>query len=165
MAATGTGPTPCGNKPTFNLHKLCRNGDMKKIRKLLDSMEVSELTELLSNRNVLAGYTPLHVAVDAGHDVVVDYLLSRTKGAHVNCTSISGYTPLHLAASSGHVGCVRVLLKHGADISITNEYGARPKQVAELCGRGSVVRLLRSEGIAIGSSHVSLLVLDLHIYV
>ena len=128
------------------LHKLCHDGNMKKIMKFVDSIDVSELADKLANRKGVFGYTPLHEAVASGKSEVLDFLLSKTKNAHVNCRANSGYTPLHLAASSGHRDCVRTLLKHEADIGITDEYNKTPKQTAELSSKGSIVRLLRSEG-------------------
>lgn len=128
------------------LHKLCHEGNLKKVQKFVDKLEENELAEKLSNRKGVFGYTPLHEAVASGKSNVLNYVLDRTNNAHVNCRANSGYTPLHLAASSGHGECVRTLLQHGADISITDEYGKTPKQTAELSSKGSIVRLLRSEG-------------------
>lgn len=128
------------------LHKLCQDGNLRKVRGFVDQLDGETLTEKLANRKGVFGYTPLHEAVASGHQKVLDYLLSSTENAHVNCRANSGYTPLHLAASSGHGECVKVLLNHGADISITDEYGKTPKQTAELSSKGSIVRLLRSEG-------------------
>ena len=128
------------------LHKLCQDGNVKRVKEFVEQLDGDTLTEKLANRKGVFGYTPLHEAVASGHQKVLDFLLQRTNNAHVNCRANSGYTPLHLAASSGHGECVRVLLGHGADIAITDEYGKTPKQTAELSSKRSIVRLLRSEG-------------------
>jgi len=128
------------------LHKLCQDGNVKRVKEFVEQLDEDTLTEKLANRKGVFGYTPLHEAVASGHQKVLDFLLERTSNAHVNCRANSGYTPLHLAASSGHGECVRVLLGHGADIGITDEYGKAPRQTAGLSYKRSIVRLLRSEG-------------------
>ena len=129
------------------LHKLCHEGNLKRVTNFVEKLDDKSLAEKLANRKGVFGYTPLHEAVASGKADVLDYLLKRTKDAHVNCRANSGYTPLHLAASSGHGLCVKKLLEHSADISITDEYGKTPKQTAELSSKASIVRLLRSEGM------------------
>ena len=105
------------------------------------------LAAKLANRKGVFGYTPLHEAVASGKADVLNYLLTATRDAHVNCKANSGYTPLHLAASSGHWDCVKTLLDHSADISIADEYGKTPKQTAELSSKTSIVKLLICEGV------------------
>ena len=124
------------------LHKLCHDGNLRKIKDFVEKLDEKTLGEKLANRKGALGYTPLHEAVARGKADVLDYLLEKTN-THVNCRANSGYTPLHLAARSGHGACVRKLLEHRADISITDEYGKTPKQMAK---KASIVRLLRSEG-------------------
>ena len=120
---------------------------MKKIRAFVEKLDERALADKLAKRKGMFGYTPLHEAAASGKAEVLDYLLEKTKNAHVNCRANSGYTPLHLAASLGHGDCVSKLLEHSADISITDEYGKTPKQTAELSSKlASIVRLLRSEG-------------------
>lgn len=128
------------------LHKLCHEGNLNKVKEFVLRLDEDTLKEKLANRKGVFGYTPLHEAVASGKADVLDYLLKKTKDAHVNCRANSGYTPLHLAASSGHWDCVKTLLDHTADISITDEYGKTPKQTAELSSKASIVRLLICEG-------------------
>jgi len=127
------------------LHKLCHDGNIRKVREFVEKLDDKSLAEKLANRKGVFGYTPLHEAVASGKAEVLDYLLDKTKNAHVNCRANSGCTPLHIAATSGHSECVRKLLEHSADISITDEYGKTPKQTGS---KASIVRLLRSEGNA-----------------
>ena len=128
------------------LHNLCHEGNLSKVKEFVQKLTDQTLTEKLANRKGVFGYTPLHEAVASGKADVLDYLLKRTKDAHVNCRANSGYTPLHLAASSGHWDCVKTLLDHTADISINDEYGKTPKQTAELSSKTSIVKLLICEG-------------------
>ena len=128
------------------LHKLCHDGNLKKIKTFVEDIDPQILGEKLANRKGVFGYTPLHEAVASGKPEVLRFLLARTGNANVNCRANSGYTPLHLAASSGHGKCVRALLEHGADIGCVDEYGKTPKQTAELSSKSSIVKLLRSEG-------------------
>jgi ankyrin repeat protein len=51
-----------------------------------------------------------------GNYEIVKVLLS--KGAHVNALNLGG-TALHVAASNGRDDLVKILLDHGADVSIT----------------------------------------------
>jgi Ankyrin repeats (3 copies) len=46
----------------------------------------------------LQGWTPLHTAVSAGHDLVVERLIGVD--ADVNAVTSGGQTPLHYAASN-----------------------------------------------------------------
>lgn len=140
------------SKPSFlhddsKLHKLCQDGNYRKVTEFVNNItDPKALEDRLANRKGVFGYTPLHEAVASGHHKVLDFLLGKAGDGHVNCRANSGYTPLHLAASSGHGECVRVLLRHNADISVTDEYGKTPKQTAELSSKSSIVKILRSAG-------------------
>ena len=101
------------------------------------------LESFLSNRKGASGYTLLHEVAVSGHYRILDLLLHKAGSELANCRANRGYTPLHLAARKGNVECVRVLLRHDADISATDEYGKLPIQTAE---KSNVVRILRSAG-------------------
>ena len=130
------------------LHKLCREGNMTKLRDYVDRIADKVLLgRMLANRRGISGYTPLHEAVVGRKPEVLKYLLSLTGNASMNCvTRTSGYTPLHLAASIGDRKCLQELLAHGADISHVDGYGKTPKQIAKLRSKGDIVKLLHSEG-------------------
>ena len=125
------------------LHKLCHDGNMKKIREYVNRVgDVMHLTKILTRKKGFSGYTPLHEAAASGKPEVLKYLLDLTGSANVDCrTSINRNTPLHLAASNGHVMCVRELLAHGADISCVDKSGRVPK-----AANARIAKILRSEG-------------------
>ena len=130
-----------------DFHKLCREGDLDRVKAVVGQVEASALVEILGCRKGVLGFTPLQEAVANGHAKVLEYLLVKTDDSHVNTQSNSGYTPLHLAASSGQKECAEVLLEHSADMTITDEWGKTPLQAAELNARKSIIYLLKNEGV------------------
>lgn len=53
---------------------------------------------------------------------------------HVDLKDKQGFSPLHVACMSGDLGAARCLLKHGADVGVTNDKGSTPLHWA--CSRG-----------------------------
>ncbi len=93
------------------------------------------------------GYTALHSALErsvADRHHVLRLLLAA--GAPVNRNGIHGYTPAHFAAAKGDVEALRLLIDHGADLSIRTEIDkyATPLEVARFRGRNDVVQFLES---------------------
>ncbi len=95
------------------------------------------------------GYTPIHSAIEreAGDKVEVLTLLLRA-GAPVNLKGINDWTPAHMAAARDDVASLRVLVQHGADLSIRTEIDdyATPLEEARNLGSLNAVRFL--EGAA-----------------
>ncbi|KAI9930699.1 hypothetical protein AWENTII_007325 [Aspergillus wentii] len=60
-------------------------------------------------------------------------------------------TPLHSAARAGSVGCVRLLLRRGADVNAVDYIGRTPLYHAAENGDGSVIQLLVGCGARIGT--------------
>jgi Ankyrin repeats (many copies)/Ankyrin repeat len=58
--------------------------------------------------------TPLHLAVDSGHEDIVELLLANK--ADINAKNKLGETPLDLAVEGGQTNIAKVLLAHGAKI-------------------------------------------------
>jgi len=75
------------------------------------------------NATINHGETPLHRAVLTNNVALVQLLIEI--GANPNIQQAQGMTPLHFALSAGkdRVQVVRLLLRHGADSSVTDEYG------------------------------------------
>ena len=74
------------------------------------------------------GWTPLHIASEAGHKEVVRELLAH--GAEIEATDKDGDTPLHLACITGRQDAARELLGSGADAMAENEKGNTPLHFA-----------------------------------
>ena len=77
--------------------------------------------------------TALHKAVREGHIDTVSALLVT---CDVNAESNIGMTPLHWACVTGNREIVELLLQHGADPNMRNEYidGMTPANMAESLG-------------------------------
>lgn len=93
----------------------------------------------------LGGFTPLHLASQAGHTAAIESLLAS--GGVVNVATATGATPLMLAAASGNVGAVGALLDRGADIHARDAaHGETSLMFAAALDRAAVTRLLIARG-------------------
>ncbi|KAH8744645.1 ankyrin repeat-containing domain protein, partial [Hyaloscypha finlandica] len=88
------------------------------------------------------GNSPLSLAVEYGHDLVVEEILTRQK-LDVDPTqwdgTYSGRTPLHWAAEKGYEKIARSLLENGASVNARTAYGNSPLSLATEYGRDLVV--------------------------
>jgi ankyrin repeat protein len=90
-----------GNTVELSLHELAKTGDVEKIQKLLNVVDI-EARDQENN-------TILHIASYYGHETLVEYLLDR--GAKTDATNNDKRIPLHLASQLGHVKVVKQLLR------------------------------------------------------
>eukprot|EP00731_Ephydatia_muelleri_P035937 Em0180g4a len=131
-----------------DLRRFCKEGNLKEIKRIVDTLGKSALGFDERFRNGTLWYTPLHEAAANGHETLLDYWLEF--GFDVNCRTPGGDTPLHVAAGNGRVDCVRVLLKRNAEVGAQNNIGKTPRQSAEQCSsaerRAECSRVLTSEG-------------------
>ena len=78
-----------------------------------------------------------------GRSDICRYLLDTCGAQSVNAQDINGDTALHRAAEAGHLEVVRVLLEFGADLSIKNNKGETPLDMARENKHSDVVEVLQ----------------------
>jgi hypothetical protein len=95
------------------------------------------------------GRTPLHLAVANGHLLCVQALLEG--GANPNLKHVEGNTPLHTIVLTDNQkphrqreAIARLLLVHGADLTIRNGDGKRPLDIALARNRTDLLSLFQT---------------------
>jgi hypothetical protein len=84
--------------------------------------------ERLLNARDNVGDTAMHLAASAGHEDVVEALISWQ--AEVDTRNLAGRTPLHAASMNAHLGCIEMLLRAGANPRVRDLEMRRP---ADMC--------------------------------
>ncbi|XP_056124271.1 poly [ADP-ribose] polymerase tankyrase-1 isoform X1 [Rhinichthys klamathensis goyatoka] len=133
------GGSGCGTSGAFReLFEACRNGDVSRVKKLVDSVNV--------NAKDMAGRksTPLHFAAGFGRKDVVEHLLQA--GANVHARDDGGLIPLHNACSFGHAEVVSLLLCQGADSNSRDNWNYTPLHEAAIKGKIDVCIVLLQHG-------------------
>ena len=87
--------------------------------------------------------TPLHAALDGGHQFVALLLVER--GAEIGWPDSQSRTPLHIACR-GCTDVVSVLISRGVDLNAEDDSGETPLHVASQWGRGDIIQLLLDHG-------------------
>uniref|UniRef100_A0A9J8DME6 Poly [ADP-ribose] polymerase n=2 Tax=Cyprinus carpio TaxID=7962 RepID=A0A9J8DME6_CYPCA len=133
------GGSVCGTSGAFReLFEACRNGDVSRVKRLVDSVNV--------NAKDMAGRksTPLHFAAGFGRKDVVEHLLQT--GANVHTRDDGGLIPLHNACSFGHAEVVSLLLCQGADPNARDNWNYTPLHEAAIKGKIDVCIVLLQHG-------------------
>jgi ankyrin repeat protein len=68
------------------------------------------------------GWGPIHVCAAEGNQEIMKILVEDFK-ANVNQRTEYSYTPAQLAAKNHNIGCLIELMKHNADVTLTNRSG------------------------------------------
>ena len=135
------------------IHQLCCQGDLNEIKRRFSQLSETQIEHALSLKRGQIEFIPIHAAATNGRVEVLDYLLEWSCAEHLinSQTGNNGYTALHLAVIGGHAHCVRVLLKHGADVRITDRGGKTAKQRAQAKKSTEIVSIFVSQGKLIAS--------------
>jgi len=83
----------------------------------------------------------LRLAAEKGYVNIVESLV-QLKGVNISSTDSAGDTALHLAARKGHLNIVRLLLEHGAILSLRSNSGDTPLSLAAWKGHVEVVQYI-----------------------
>ncbi|UCE22743.1 MAG: ankyrin repeat domain-containing protein [Candidatus Aminicenantes bacterium] len=120
---------------TQDIHKAVRNGDIEKVKQLLEKdKELVKLRDINNN-------TPLHLACRAAHKEIVELLILN--GADVDAKNDYGRSPLHLAwREKGSARISQILIENGADIDLKNNFGETPLSVAVAVGNEDMLNVL-----------------------
>ena len=88
----------------------------------------------------------MHIACQRGHCEVVNEIASLVpKWIDAADSNKDMYTPLHYACEHSHETVVSLLLKHGANVSLTREEGWSPLHIAVMKQFTEGVKLLLNE--------------------
>ena len=126
---------PTDRIPSINVINDALNGKLEKAKALLKANP-----NLVNSKASYANLTPLHLAVEYGHEDVAKLLLSYR--ADIEAEAYGGWTPLLNAVFGGHRDLVELLLKNKADVNVRADNGFTPLHWAAQFGQKEVVELL-----------------------
>ena len=121
------------------IHKAAYNGDIKKVRELLQKGVKPD------ERDSFGG-TALHAAMFQQNMEIVKLLLQNGFNLDAQGTQ-NGYTPLHDAVWANNLGAVKLLLGEGAKTNLRGKDGLTPLGKAKNEGKTEIVRDMESRGI------------------
>ena len=108
----------------------------------------------LSERPLSPFGSPLHYAAFCGLCSIVKVLAIQ----HPEDVNSRGFddksTPLHLASGKGHVDVARLLVEHGAEVTVQDNDGSTPLHFAVWAGNLDVARLLVDHGADVTAQDV-----------
>ena len=92
-----------GKRGDSPLHMYARAGNLRKIIEIIQNCESDDCKTLLCKQNQ-EGETPLYVAAENGHAMVVGEFMKYLDLHTASIGARSGYDPFHIAARQGHIG-------------------------------------------------------------
>ena len=126
----------CGERE-LAFHKHAMEGDLEKLKE-----DIQAGGAKMVNCKGLSGQRVIHNATEAGHFVIVQYLI-KEHSCDVNVKDDSGCTPLHLAAHGGYVLIAELLVSLPVCfVDPEDMYGRTPLHYAAKNGHLNVVQLL-----------------------
>lgn len=130
-----------------DLYIAARDGQLQRMKALLESKEKDEVTKFVTAKT--EGATPLIMACRNGHLSIVEYIVEKC-GADVEQVgtvtfdgeSIEGAPPLWCAAAAGHLDIVKLLIKKGSGVNNTTYTNSTPLRAACFDGHLDIVKYL-----------------------
>ena len=97
----------------------------------------------LYERHPIFNRTTVGTAAYYGNEEAVETLLKKdSRLANIGST-VDGWTPLEDATLKANVEIVKILLKYGANPTLTDKHGGTPMDMATKFGKGEIVKVLR----------------------
>ena len=132
----------CGTTTAMLIHKAAFDGNIKALKRHLDS-------GVDANARSGSENTPLHAAAYRGRTEVVELLVAH--GADVNARDVRGWIPLHQAVDQGHTQAAELLIAKGADVNARMKGGGFTSlDMAYLKEHTELADLLREYGAKTG---------------
>ncbi|BAS85745.1 Os03g0679800, partial [Oryza sativa Japonica Group] len=140
-----------GMPPQMEFLMACTDGDVARLKEVVDSMDEDDRQSLTSVR--MEGYEPLFEAASSGKIDLCKYLVEEL-GFDVNAEANhdSGMTPLFCAVLDGQEITVKYFLDKGADPNKKDAAGFAPLHEAAKKGHVGIARLLLSKGASVDVS-------------
>ncbi|KDO51602.1 hypothetical protein CISIN_1g006802mg [Citrus sinensis] len=91
-----------GKRGDLQLHLAARAGNLSRVMEILQSCDANEAKDLLSKKNQ-EGETPLYVAAESGHALIVEEMLQHMNLETASIPARNGYDSFHVAAKQGHL--------------------------------------------------------------
>uniref|UniRef100_A0A0D3FL71 Uncharacterized protein n=1 Tax=Oryza barthii TaxID=65489 RepID=A0A0D3FL71_9ORYZ len=140
-----------GMPPQMEFLMACTDGDVARLKEVVDSMDEDDRESLATVR--MEGYGPLFEAASSGKIDLCKYLVEEL-GFDVNAETScdSGMTPLFCAVLDGQEIIVKYFLDKGADPNKKDAAGFAPLHEAAKKGHVGIARLLLSKGASVDVS-------------
>ncbi|XP_004494896.1 ankyrin repeat-containing protein At5g02620-like isoform X1 [Cicer arietinum] len=131
-----------GKRGDLPIHLAARAGNLSRVKEIIQNCSNNETKDLLAKQN-LEGETPLYVASENGHDLVVSEILKYLDLQTASIVARNGYDPFHVAAKQGHLEVLRELLHSFPNLAMTTDLSnSTALHTAATQGHIDVVNLL-----------------------
>ncbi|KAI3459863.1 hypothetical protein Pfo_016526 [Paulownia fortunei] len=133
-----------GKRGDSPLHLAARAGNFGKVKEIIQKLDNinSGVKDLLSKQNQ-EGETPLYVAAENGHILVVGEFLKHSDAETSSIPANNGYDPFHVAAKQGHLDVLKELLRFFPTLVMTTDTtNSTALHTAAAQGHTDVVNLL-----------------------
>nr|XP_015191958.1 PREDICTED: synphilin-1 isoform X1 [Lepisosteus oculatus] len=116
-----------------------KNGRLECVRWMVSETEA--IAELSCTRD---HPSLIHYAACYGQEKILLWLLQFMQEQGISLDEVDHYgnSAVHTASQHGHLGCIQTLVEYGANVTIQNQQGEKPSQVAERQGHTTCSRYL-----------------------